>query len=93
MIDFDVEMAGPLGVSSGAAVRRGDVPLPLLRHSVLSVLGERPEWMVSCHSSMLVIRGVVLVCLKGAARWLVDSGRRVEGRGCCRDSVGLTKAD
>lgn len=39
-------MAAPLGVSSAVALRRGDVPLPLLRQSALSVLGERPEWMV-----------------------------------------------
>ncbi|KAI8464357.1 MAG: TIP-1 family-domain-containing protein [Monoraphidium minutum] len=45
LIDFEVKMAAPLGVSSELAVRRGDVPLPLLRQSALSVLGERPEWM------------------------------------------------
>ncbi|KIY96056.1 hypothetical protein MNEG_11906 [Monoraphidium neglectum] len=45
LIGFEVKMAAPLGISSPLAQRRGDVPLPLLRQSTLSVLGERPEWM------------------------------------------------
>ncbi|GBF89650.1 hypothetical protein Rsub_02368 [Raphidocelis subcapitata] len=47
LTDFEIRMAAPLGVSSALALARGDVPLPLLRHSTLSVIGERQEWMDS----------------------------------------------
>jgi hypothetical protein len=39
-------MAAPLGVGSVQVLARCEVPLPLLRNSTLSVIGERPEHMV-----------------------------------------------
>lgn len=45
--DFEVRMAAPLGVPALGVLARGEVPLPLLTHSTLSVLGEQPQWMVS----------------------------------------------
>jgi len=38
-------MAAPLGISNPLVLQRGDVPLSLLHHSTLSVVGERGAWM------------------------------------------------